>query len=159
MSIYEEIEIEDMVFDEGTEIYYYPCPCGDQFNISLEELYDGEDIATCPSCTLRIRVIFDEESLPPLKEDLPDHVVSTESTSNNEHTQTTQTSSSSSSSPSSSSVNDNDILKDKQQNDNKDKNIGEKSIAEKIDLNKQERIIFTNMNDNEIITTEEITPS
>jgi hypothetical protein len=32
-------------------------------------LYDGEDIAHCPSCTLRIRVIFDEENLPELNED------------------------------------------------------------------------------------------
>lgn len=63
-SIYDEIEIEDMIFDKETEIYTYPCPCGDKFTISLEDLYDGDDIATCPSCTLRIKVIFDEELLP-----------------------------------------------------------------------------------------------
>lgn len=34
----------------------------------MEELYDGEDIGTCPSCTLRIRIIFDEDNLPALKE-------------------------------------------------------------------------------------------
>jgi hypothetical protein len=66
-SIYEEVEIEDMTFDSETQIYYYPCPCGDKFSIALEDLFDGEDIATCPSCTLRIRVIFEEDSLPPLK--------------------------------------------------------------------------------------------
>ena len=27
----------------------------------------GEDIAPCPSCTLKIRVIFDEDCLPPLR--------------------------------------------------------------------------------------------
>ena len=32
-------------------------------------MYDGEDIANCPSCTLRIRVIFDEDSLPGLLEE------------------------------------------------------------------------------------------
>jgi hypothetical protein len=63
-SIYDEIEIEDMIFDKETEIYTYPCPCGDKFTISLEDLYDGEEIATCPSCTLRIKVIYDEELLP-----------------------------------------------------------------------------------------------
>lgn len=31
------------------------------------ELWDGEDVAPCPSCTLRIRVIYEEENLPPLK--------------------------------------------------------------------------------------------
>mmetsp|Transcript_30547 Transcript_30547/g.29177 ORF Transcript_30547/g.29177 Transcript_30547/m.29177 type:complete len:88 (-) Transcript_30547:74-337(-) len=63
-SIYDEIEIEDMIFDKETEIYTYPCPCGDKFTISLEDLYDGEEIADCPSCTLRIKVIYDEELLP-----------------------------------------------------------------------------------------------
>lgn len=66
MSIYEEVEIEDLDFDPITQIYTYPCPCGDKFTISLEALWDGEDIATCPSCTLRIEIIYDEENLPPL---------------------------------------------------------------------------------------------
>ena len=35
MSIFhDEIEIEDMEFDEESETYYYPCPCGDRFQIS-----------------------------------------------------------------------------------------------------------------------------
>ena len=42
------------------------CPCGDQFKITLEELHDGEDIARCGSCSLRIQVIFEESDLPPL---------------------------------------------------------------------------------------------
>ena len=66
MSIYEEIEIEDMTYDPDDFSYTYPCPCGDKFRITLEELWDGEDIAKCPSCTLRIMVIFEEEDLPEL---------------------------------------------------------------------------------------------
>lgn len=69
MSIYEEVEIEDLDYDPSTQIYTYPCPCGDKFTISLEALWDGEDVATCPSCTLRIEVIYDEEDLPPLRND------------------------------------------------------------------------------------------
>ena len=69
MSIYEEVEIEDLDYDPLTQIYTYPCPCGDKFTISLEALWDGEDIATCPSCTLRIEIIYDEENLPPLRKD------------------------------------------------------------------------------------------
>ena len=35
MSIYhDEIEIEDMEYDEEDETYYYPCPCGDRFQIT-----------------------------------------------------------------------------------------------------------------------------
>jgi len=69
MSIYEEVEIEDLDYDPIKQIYTYPCPCGDKFSISLEALWDGEDIATCPSCTLRIEIIYDEEDLPPLPDD------------------------------------------------------------------------------------------
>lgn len=69
MSIYEEIEFEDLDYNPKTQIYTYPCPCGDKFTISLEALWDGEDIATCPSCTLRIEIIYDEEDLPPLRDD------------------------------------------------------------------------------------------
>ncbi len=64
MSIYEEVEIEDMKYDPETKSYYYPCPCGDRFVISHDDLLDGEDVATCPSCTLRIRVIYDIDALP-----------------------------------------------------------------------------------------------
>ncbi|KAK1851812.1 diphthamide biosynthesis protein 3 [Colletotrichum chrysophilum] len=60
ISIYDEIEIEDMTFDEDMQIYHYPCPCGDKFQIALADLRDDEDIAVCPSCSLMIRVIFDK---------------------------------------------------------------------------------------------------
>jgi hypothetical protein len=56
---YDEVEIEDMVWDESRKVYHYPCPCGDRFEISREQLRDYEDIATCPSCSLIIRVIYD----------------------------------------------------------------------------------------------------
>lgn len=59
ISIYDEIEIEDMTFDDATQLYHYPCPCGDRFQIALDDLRDEEDIAVCPSCSLMIRVIFD----------------------------------------------------------------------------------------------------
>ncbi|KAF9523303.1 hypothetical protein CPB83DRAFT_799435 [Crepidotus variabilis] len=56
---YDEIEIEDMAWDAEKKVYHYPCPCGDRFEISRRQLADCEDIATCPSCSLVIRVIFD----------------------------------------------------------------------------------------------------
>ncbi|KAL7941678.1 hypothetical protein V8C42DRAFT_174672 [Trichoderma barbatum] len=59
LSIYDEIEIEDMTFDEALQTYHYPCPCGDRFQIALDDLRDEQDIAVCPSCSLMIRVIFD----------------------------------------------------------------------------------------------------
>ncbi|XP_019893271.1 diphthamide biosynthesis protein 3 [Musca domestica] len=62
MSIYhDEVEIEDFEYDEEEEIYYYPCPCGDRFQITKEELMEGEEVATCPSCSLIIKVIYDPD--------------------------------------------------------------------------------------------------
>lgn len=62
MSVYhDEIEIEDFEFDEENEIYHYPCPCGDRFEISKDDLLAGEEIATCPSCSLIVRVIYDPD--------------------------------------------------------------------------------------------------
>lgn len=58
---YEEVEIEDMDYDEELRTYSYPCPCGDRFQISIQQLLDGEDIAKCPSCSLVIKVIYDPE--------------------------------------------------------------------------------------------------
>jgi len=56
---YDEIEIEDMTWDAEAGVYHYPCPCGDRFEISRKQLAECEDIATCPSCSLVIRVIYD----------------------------------------------------------------------------------------------------
>ena len=57
-SFYDEIQLEDMDWDEEEEAYFYPCPCGDKFIMPLEDLEMGEDIALCPSCSLRIRVLY-----------------------------------------------------------------------------------------------------
>jgi len=60
-TFHDEVEIEDFEFDEETEKYHYPCPCGDRFEITLQQLRDGEDVATCPSCSLIVKVIYDAD--------------------------------------------------------------------------------------------------
>ncbi|KAM8872119.1 diphthamide biosynthesis protein 3 [Neosynchiropus ocellatus] len=62
MSVFhDEVEIEDFEYDEDTETYYFPCPCGDRFAVTKQDLEDGEDVATCPSCSLIIKVIYDKD--------------------------------------------------------------------------------------------------
>ena len=82
------------VYLEAERTFFYPCPCGDKFFISLvsigrmqntrakrkhaaitllcnrpliltlqDDLLAGEDIARCPSCSLRIRVVCDPEEV------------------------------------------------------------------------------------------------
>ena len=58
-----------MTFDSTLQIYHYPCPCGDRFEIYMDDLRDGEKIAVCPSCSLQIRVIFEKDDLPKPVED------------------------------------------------------------------------------------------
>nr|POE54236.1 diphthamide biosynthesis protein 3 [Quercus suber] len=54
-----------MTFDSALQIYHYPCPCGDRFEIGLDDLREREtDIAVCPSCSLQIRVIYEVDDLP-----------------------------------------------------------------------------------------------
>ena len=43
-------------------MYTSPCPCGDLFAISVDDLLDGEDLADCPSCSLLLRVTYDPEA-------------------------------------------------------------------------------------------------
>ena len=62
-TIYDEVDIYDMEYDDDDECYYYPCPCGDRFFITRIDLSIGLDIAHCPSCTLKIKVVFDQEDL------------------------------------------------------------------------------------------------
>ena len=68
LDIYDEIELEDMTYDSHLRIYHYPCPCGDRFEISIDDMKNeaGEKasgIGVCPGCSLMIRVIFEVEDL------------------------------------------------------------------------------------------------
>lgn len=67
-TFHDEVEIEDFEFDEDTETYHYPCPCGDRFEITLQQLRDGEEVATCPSCSLIVKVIYDVEEFAECEE-------------------------------------------------------------------------------------------
>ena len=58
---HDEVELEDFEYDEDDDTYYYPCPCGDRFAITKEELLSGEEVATCPSCSLIVKVIYDPD--------------------------------------------------------------------------------------------------
>lgn len=60
---FDEIELEEMEYDNQKKVFYYPCPCGDKFVIELDEMFLGENKATCPSCSLILRVSYDKKDL------------------------------------------------------------------------------------------------
>lgn len=55
---YEVLDIDAFRYSRETEEYTYPCPCGDFFVISKEEIENGEEVARCPSCSLVVRVLY-----------------------------------------------------------------------------------------------------
>ncbi|KAM0674415.1 Diphthamide biosynthesis protein 3 [Gurleya vavrai] len=55
---YDHVDLDDFVFDPEREAYIYPCPCGDEFIFTKLDLQNGEEIATCPSCSLIIKVVY-----------------------------------------------------------------------------------------------------
>ena len=61
--VHDEIEIEDFTYDIETDTFTYPCPCGDEFVVSREDLVNGEKYAKCPSCSLMVQVIFNPDDL------------------------------------------------------------------------------------------------
>ncbi|KAI5186009.1 diphthamide biosynthesis protein 3 [Nematocida homosporus] len=54
---FEERDIDEFIYDLERDVYTFPCPCGDYFTITGEELENGEEAARCPSCSLVIRVL------------------------------------------------------------------------------------------------------
>jgi len=69
---YDDVDLIDMDFNASEETYKYPCPCGDDFFITVDDLLNLEDVAPCPSCSLLLTVIYDpDEFLKSLQEKLP----------------------------------------------------------------------------------------
>jgi diphthamide biosynthesis protein 3 len=64
LDVYDEIELEDFTFDSTLQVYHYPCPCGDRFEIHIDALREGQEIAVCPGCSLMVRVVYDEGDIP-----------------------------------------------------------------------------------------------
>jgi len=58
---YDEVDIDDMDWNEETRTYTSPCPCGDMFVVTEDQLFNGETIAKCPSCSLVIKVIYNPD--------------------------------------------------------------------------------------------------
>ena len=63
---YDEVDLEDMDWNPEMGAFTYQCPCGDLFQITPDELRAGEEIGTCPSCSLVITVVYDPDDLKEL---------------------------------------------------------------------------------------------
>lgn len=58
---YEEVPLKDLEWTAGESVLRYPCPCGDMFEMALDDLAAGKDIAQCPTCSLTIKVLYTDD--------------------------------------------------------------------------------------------------
>ena len=54
--VYDELGLAQMVWKPEDLEFVSDCPCGDVFKILVDDLFYGEDIAYCDSCSLVVRV-------------------------------------------------------------------------------------------------------
>lgn len=51
----------EMTLSEDKLRLLYPCPCGDLFEIMIEDIRAGESVAQCPTCSLTIQILYTAE--------------------------------------------------------------------------------------------------
>lgn len=61
--VYDTISVKEMEYEESDSTFYFPCPCGDLFELTLSDMIEGLRVATCPSCSLQIGVVISKEEL------------------------------------------------------------------------------------------------
>ena len=69
-SVYDEVELEDLEWSPEERTFFYPCPCGDRFQISLVSLCPFVEILFYSSNHLRFRPVPHLEFWDPRKTDL-----------------------------------------------------------------------------------------
>ncbi|ORD93475.1 DPH3 [Enterospora canceri] len=62
VSHYDQIHLSEFEYDDECGTYTYPCPCGDDFVITVDEIRNGETIARCQSCSLIVLCLYDIDS-------------------------------------------------------------------------------------------------
>ncbi|KAI9089616.1 hypothetical protein DFS34DRAFT_654520 [Phlyctochytrium arcticum] len=56
--VHDEIDLDDMDYDEGSGAFHYGCRCGDTYCVTEKELEEGVDFVSCGACSLRIRILY-----------------------------------------------------------------------------------------------------
>lgn len=57
----QQVNIEDFTYDEDLETYFHPCSCGEKYEIFKGDLINGEDMATCCGCSMKIKIIYNPD--------------------------------------------------------------------------------------------------
>ncbi|KAF9149102.1 Diphthamide biosynthesis protein 4 [Linnemannia schmuckeri] len=57
--VHDDIDLDDMDFDEGSGSYTFPCRCSGEYIISEDELELGVDTVVCSTCSLIVRIHYE----------------------------------------------------------------------------------------------------
>jgi diphthamide biosynthesis protein 4 len=57
--INEDVDLDDMDYDEETESFSMPCRCSGSYTIYEKDMELGVNTASCDNCSLIIRVLYD----------------------------------------------------------------------------------------------------
>ncbi|ORX44301.1 dnaJ-like protein subfamily C member 24-like protein [Piromyces finnis] len=57
--INEEIDLDDMEFDEEEETYFSECRCGGIYKITIDDLENNVNVISCDICSLKIKVLYE----------------------------------------------------------------------------------------------------
>lgn len=61
LPIDDEVDLDDMSYDEATRSYSWPCRCAGTVLVTESLLAEGLDVFGCDTCSLTIRVLYDDE--------------------------------------------------------------------------------------------------
>lgn len=61
-AISQEVDLDDMEYDEDTGTYYYDCRCGEGYHVTEDQLSENIDVLTCTGCSLLIKVLYQLQS-------------------------------------------------------------------------------------------------
>lgn len=75
--IYKDVPLKDWTFMPEDELFIYECPCGDIFMITVGEFASGKRITECPSCSLKVRMVAEEDEIHISNTVLPEAVSGT----------------------------------------------------------------------------------
>jgi len=56
-----DVDLDDCEFEEATATYFYPCRCGERYEVGEEELEVGVDTVQCVNCSLSIRLLYTDD--------------------------------------------------------------------------------------------------
>lgn len=69
MLSYNEVDLDDLPFDEATSSYTHVCRCGARQVIEEETLMRGVDLFPCNQCSLLIRIMFEWQPMDEEEDD------------------------------------------------------------------------------------------